>query len=94
MDISGLFLLLSVVVERMAVFQAGLGVVTLPAQRLPVPWIPEQSDITAMRLYVIDANSLRITSVLHAFFAQWVCLQEASAFPLPRLTVTAAGSGA
>ena len=57
------------------ILAAGLLTVVFMAERLPVPLVPEQDGITAVRFDVVDVGGLDVPSILEALHAQRVRFQ-------------------
>ena len=76
-------------VGRSAVLSAGLEVVMLLAQRLPVVLVPEQTRITTVRNDVINHGSLHVPRrvFFQALHTKWVFLKEQSTCLLPSATI-------
>ena len=63
-------MILSVLIRRPGIFQAGLLIVVRFAQRLPVAPIPEETAIAAVRNDMVNNRRLNVPSLRQAHYAQ------------------------
>jgi hypothetical protein len=82
-------MILSVLIRRPGIFQAGLLIVACLAQALPIALIPEQFPVTTVRLDVVDDRRLNVPSLCQTHYTQRMCGKVLFSDSLPGIPVAA-----